>query len=278
MYICMQFRGQIGWLNQISDTPCCSLRSINRAIYIVTRSGRESVRCSEKTSRWSELTNDDSRQKADRLVRRSAIWEEGFQNVGGECERHDGLGTGSDNHALHPQPDESQEGAKRHHDVGIVGPTFRNHAAQLGIAVGSHERKYARSGPHDESQVWRPRSYQDAGGSDENAGSDDTPHNDGDTVHEGHLRLETNGFLLVLGGRDLHKLGGGFLVWEPEIIIYLCLPPSTSCPASCRPLWGIDSYVLNLFQGRTNIYICEDSVNNRINAKCHKISRKRMFS
>ncbi len=62
-------------------------------------------------------------------VRRVALREERLQDVQGEGQALDGRRAGTDDDALHPQADESQEGTEGHPDVGVVRAGLADHAA-----------------------------------------------------------------------------------------------------------------------------------------------------
>lgn len=84
------------------------------------------------------LTYAAGGQQPLRLFGRLAVRVHGLQHVQAKRECDDGLRTRAHDHALHPQPHERHERAKRLHDVRVVGPRLGYHAAQLGVTVCAH--------------------------------------------------------------------------------------------------------------------------------------------
>ena len=77
----------------------------------LSRYSRQNILC---------LTDADSRQHPDAVIRGLALWEDELDAVLGEGEGHDGDGAGPHYEALRPQPHEPDEGAQRVQDVGVV--------------------------------------------------------------------------------------------------------------------------------------------------------------
>ena len=66
------------------------------------------------------LTNTDGCEKPDGRIRGITLWEERFDGIYGEGERHDGDRCRPHYDAFDPQSHERQEPPKGDHDVGIV--------------------------------------------------------------------------------------------------------------------------------------------------------------
>lgn len=94
---------------------------------------------------WGQVRNTDRQltyatdgQQAGCIVGWRALRKEGFQYVGAERKRHNGLRAGTHNHALDPETYKCHEGTKSLHDVCVIRSRFGYHGTQFGVAVGAH--------------------------------------------------------------------------------------------------------------------------------------------
>ena len=100
-----------------------------------------------------ELTNADCRQTPDGLIRRVALRKEWLRSISGKSQPNYGYRAGPNDQALGPQTDEAYEGPKGVQDVGVVPAGFLDHAAELGVAVGSNHWEEAADEPHGQGHV-----------------------------------------------------------------------------------------------------------------------------
>jgi len=85
-----------------------------------------------------KLTYAADGEEAGRVLWRRTLREKWLQDVGAEGEGHDGLRTGSHDHALNPETDEGHKGAEGLHDISVVSSRLGDHCSQLRIAIGTH--------------------------------------------------------------------------------------------------------------------------------------------
>jgi hypothetical protein len=114
---------------------------------------------------------------------------------------------------FNPETEESEKGTKALHDVGIVRSTFGYGGAQLGVAIRANEGKDAREGPHNERQPHTARALQHTFGGDKDSTPNHAANYHVDAIYECHLRLQTDGFIRLLGRWPVRFLDSIAIQW-----------------------------------------------------------------
>lgn len=134
-----------------------------------------------------------SSQQPDCLLRLITLRKERLDDIVGKGQCHNGGGAGSDDHALHPEPQEGWQGPESLSDVSVICPGFHDARTQFCVAVGSDHGKQSASQPHSQGHTHRSNLLKDALGTNEDARSYDAAYDDRYSIKEGDLPFQFHG-------------------------------------------------------------------------------------